>query len=102
MIFNGTAIMSVAHARGARLIPKAGSTSNANSGVRKVKNPEKCMRAFFPLILGQNQTPENHAKLLFRIEIPSGPFLSVIYLDPVSYLMEPTGQVTCPVGSTSS
>jgi hypothetical protein len=30
------------------------------------------MRAFFPLLLGQNPTPENHAKLLFIIGIPSG------------------------------
>jgi hypothetical protein len=30
------------------------------------------MRAYLPLLFGQNPTPENHAKLLFRIGIPSG------------------------------
>jgi hypothetical protein len=30
------------------------------------------MRAFFPLLFGENPTPENHAKLLFTIGIPSG------------------------------
>jgi hypothetical protein len=30
------------------------------------------MRAFYPLLFGQNPTPENHAKLLFTIGIPSG------------------------------
>jgi hypothetical protein len=30
------------------------------------------MRAFLPLLFGQNPTPENPAKLLFTIGIPSG------------------------------
>jgi hypothetical protein len=30
------------------------------------------MRAFFSLLIGQNPTPENHAKLHFTIGIPSG------------------------------
>jgi hypothetical protein len=34
--------------------------------------PLDSMRAFFPLLLGQNPTPENHAKLLFTIGIHSG------------------------------
>jgi hypothetical protein len=70
------------------------------------------MRAFLPLLFGQNPTPDNHAKLHFTIGISSGsffmwnqisacfnftgpekmhPFLSAIYLDIESYPMEPTG-----------
>jgi hypothetical protein len=30
------------------------------------------MRAFFPLLFGQNPTPENHAKLHFTTGNPSG------------------------------
>jgi hypothetical protein len=29
------------------------------------------MRAYLPLLFGQNQAPANHAKLLFTIGIPS-------------------------------
>jgi hypothetical protein len=47
------------------------------------------MRAFFPLLFGQNPTPENHAKLLFTIGISSS-LRSAYYFNilcPLSYLV---------------
>jgi hypothetical protein len=35
------------------------------------RQEKQIMMAFLPLLFGQNPTPENHAKLLFTIGIPT-------------------------------